>query len=260
MKVNQVDIKQTFTCYGFGDQKQYKDTNMEKVIPCREKIIPYGDDDAIISAFQEDGYVVVSNVLSPAEVDSALDEIWTSNNLLGKFNRYDPETWSDPSWPQQSGGRNFLASRDVFHDKSNWDIASSPRQYHIQKLCWGRDDLIMSSLGRWGVMRPSGINPKWKTESNWLHWDHNPWTKPGFSHAQAIVCLTDSTPTSGGFACVPGFHQRFKKWGEDHPMGTVLDVNGKEINESYGDGQPFPVPVDDPCQDEMVHVLAPAGS
>lgn len=241
----------------------------ERIIPCRNRVIPYGDDDAILRTFQEDGYVVVSNVLSPPEVDAVLDEIWTSKNLLGNFNRHDPNTWSDSTWPQQdNGGRNFLSSKDVFTDGCNWDVASSPRQYHLQKLLWGHrredgDDLIMSSLGRWGVMRPSGYNSNWKTDNNWLHWDHNCWTKLGFSHIQAIICLTESTATSGGFACVPGFHKRFEQWGMDHPMGSLqlLVNNGnKEIDESYGEGQPFPVPVDDPCQEEVVQVLAPAGS
>lgn len=119
-------------------------------------------------------YVVVSNVLSPELVEAVLNEILTSDNLLGKFDRTDPESWNHPSWPQQAnGGRNFLSSTNVFGDGCNWDVASSPRQYHLQKLLWQRDNLIMSSLGRWGVMRPSGYNSQWKTESNWLHWDHN---------------------------------------------------------------------------------------
>jgi len=118
---------------------------------------------------------------------------------------------------------------------------------------------MMSSLGRWGVMRPSGYNQQWKTETNWLHWDHNPCTNPQFSHIQAIVCLTESTSTSGGFACVPGFHKRFRKWGEDHPLESLV-VNGKSIDETYGNGQPFPVPTDDPCQAEIDQALAPAGS
>jgi len=204
-------------------------------------------------------YVVVSNVLSPVEVEAALDEMWTSKNLLRQFHRHDPGTWSDPSWPQQEGGHNFLASRDLFHEGCNWDIASPPRQYHLHKLLWGRDDLIMSSLDRSGVMRPSEYTIKWKTDTNWLHRYHNPWTKPGFSHVQAIICLTESTPTSGGFACVPGFHERFQKWGDDHPMGSVV-VNGKKMNENYGDGQPLPVHVDNPCQQEIIQALAPAGS
>lgn len=136
----------------------------EKIIPCRDKVIPFGDDEAIKTAFREDGYVVISNVLSPTEIEAVLDEIWTSDNLLGKFDRNDPETWGMPSWPQQAnGGRNFLASRDLFHGGCNWDVSSSPRQYHLQKLLWERDDLIMASLGRWGVMRPSGYNSEWRT-------------------------------------------------------------------------------------------------
>lgn len=232
---------------------------------CRHRVVPFGDDDAILTAFREDGYVVVSDVLSPRETEDALDEIWSSETLLGRFDRNDPETWGDPSWPQQEGpgGRNFLASGDAFSDACSWDISSCPRQFQLQKLLWGRDDLVMSSPGgRWGVMRPSGRNSKWRTDSNWLHWDQNPWTEPRFVRVQAIVCLTESTPTSGGFACVPGFHrERFRKWGEDHPMGTLTTTaNGKLIDESYGNGQPFPVPSEDPCQREIVQALAPAGS
>ena len=69
----------------------------EKIIPCRHKVIPFGDDEAIKTAFREDGYVVISNVLSPTEVEAVLNEIWTSDNLLGKFDRNDPETWGMPS-------------------------------------------------------------------------------------------------------------------------------------------------------------------
>ena len=89
----------------------------ERIIPCRDRVMPYGDDEAIKSAFDEDGYVVVSNVLSPVEVEAVQDEIWTSDNLLGKFDRTDPESWNHPSWPQQAnGGRNFLSSTNVFGD------------------------------------------------------------------------------------------------------------------------------------------------
>jgi len=72
----------------------------ERTISCRDRVLPYGDDEAILNAFREDGYVVVADVLSPAEVAAALYELWTSKNLLGKFDRYNPQTWSDPSWPQ----------------------------------------------------------------------------------------------------------------------------------------------------------------
>ena len=37
-------------------------------------------------------------------------------------------------------------------------------------------------------------------------------------------------------------------------------VNGKVLNETYGTGQPYPVPPNDPCQTRVVRVVAPEGS
>lgn len=226
-----------------------------------DQSVPYGDDEAILEAFRRDGYCVVTGILSEDETSEILNELWTSERLLGKFDRGDPKTWADPRWPQQDGkgGRNFLASTNVYQDAAPWDLASSDKLLHVQQLLYGRDDIMKTSMGRWGIMRPTRDHPEWQTESSWLHWDQNAWTQPGFFRVQCIVCLTDNTATSGGFACVPGFHHRFKAWGGDHPQGSLV-VNGKVIDETYGAGQPFPVPLDDPCQEQVVRVLAPAGA
>jgi len=225
----------------------------------RDKTVPYGDDQAILEAFQTDGYCVVTGILTQAELETMLNELWTSERLLGKFDRTDPSSWARPDWPQQQGGRNFLASSNVYQDAASWDLASNEKLLHVQQLLFGRNDLMMAGLGRWGVMRPARDHPEWRTESSWLHWDQNCWTEPDFCRVQAIVCLTDSTATTGGFACVPGFQRHYREWGERHPQGSVV-INGKVVDEMYGSGQPFPVPSDDPCQREVVRVVAPAGS
>lgn len=226
-----------------------------------DKHVPFGDDAAIVKTFQEDGYVVVSNVLSSDQVSDALEDLWTSPRLLGQpgIDRNDPETWQG-EWPQSNGGKNFLGSSNVFLDAASWDLMSHPRIIQLQKLLYQRDDIMYTSLGRWGVMRPTASHPEWKTETNWLHWDQNPWTEPEFVRLQAIVCLTDNTQTSGGFACVPRFHKEFQRWGEEHPLGTLFSSTGTMLNHTYGVGQPFPVPADDPSQERLVKVLAPAGS
>uniref|UniRef100_A0A7S3L1Z3 Phytanoyl-CoA dioxygenase n=1 Tax=Amphora coffeiformis TaxID=265554 RepID=A0A7S3L1Z3_9STRA len=229
------------------------------LFPIRNKCVPYGNDQEILDAFEADGYCVVTNIFTQEEINEMMEESWTSERLLGKFDRNKPQTWGDPAWPQQDGGRNFLQSQNVFQDAVSWDIQGSEKLLHVQKLLYGRSDIMMSSVGRFGVMRPTANNPKWRTESSWLHWDQNPWTQPAFSKVQCAVCLTDNTPTSGGFACVPGFHREFQSWGEAHTLGSLL-VNGKVIDESFGDGQPFPVPEDDTCQSRLVRVVAPAGS
>lgn len=234
--------------------------DLSTCLPLRDKSEPYGNDQAILQAFKQDGYCVVTGILSEAEIDVVMDELWTSDRLLGKFDHHDRTTWGDPSWPQQpKGGRNFLQSTNVYQDACSWDIASNERLVHVQQLLYGRTDLMACDVGRFGVMRPSKNNPEWQTESSWLHWDQNPNTQPGFYRVQCIVCLTDSTVTSGGFVCVPGFHRQFRAWGEQHPVGSVV-VDGKVINETFGTGQPFPVPQDDPCQKQAVRVIAPAGA
>ena len=230
--------------------------------PTRDKSIPYGDDDAVLRAYREDGYVVVTDVLTRDEVQASVEELWTSPRLLGRpgLDRNDPETWTNENnWPQSEGGRNFLASSNLFLDATPWDLASNDRLLHLQQLLYGRQDLCVAQLSRWGVMRPGGRRPAWQTETSWLHWDQNPWTDPGFCRVQALVCLTDSTETTGGFVCVPGFHNRFEQWGLDHPEGT-LEVGGRVLDKTFGFGQPFPIPQDDPCQSETVRVLAPAGA
>ena len=230
------------------------------MMPIRDICVPNGNDEAIREAFKADGYCVVTDVLSPDEVNTMLNEVWTNDNLLGKFDRRDPGTWADPSWPQQDGGRNFLESTIIFQDVISWDLQGNKNVLHLQQLLYERSNIMCSEMGRLGVMRPTRVHPEWQTESSWLHWDQNPNTQPGFLRVQCFVCLTDNTATSGGFACVPGFHERFRAWGENHPMGTLFTVNGRVIDETFGEGQPFPVPPNDPCQAEVVRVVAPAGS
>lgn len=229
--------------------------------PCREVNVPFGCDDEILGAFDMDGYVVVTEVLSDAEVTTAVDELWTSPRLLGRsaaILRDDPSTWGGEHWPQQDGGKNFLESMDPFSDQVGWELHQHPRVVHVLRLLY-RGPVFASEVGRFGVMRPTAQHPQWRTDANWLHWDQNPWYEPDFGRIQAFVCLSDQTPTSGGLLCVPGFHHKWKAWGEAHPEGTVL-VDGQCINREYGRGRPFPVPDDDPLQQQVVRVLAPRGA
>lgn len=229
--------------------------------PCRDLSLAFGDDDAILAAFHEDGVVVVRDVLSSAEVANALDELWSSKQLLGRdasITRNDPATWSGAAWPQQDGGRNFLESLDPFKDRCCWDLVQNPQVVHLLRLLYG-GEVFTNSSGRWGVMRPTEGHPEWRTEESWLHWDQNPWTEPNFERVQGFVCLTNHTPRSGGFLCAPGFHKRWHSWGEAHPLGSVR-VNDVAMTENHGAENPFIVPTNDPVQEEVVRVLAPEGA
>lgn len=230
-------------------------------VPCRDSSVAFGDDAAILASFATDGYVVVTGVISHDDVNSAINELWTSHQLLGRsdaIKRDDPSTWQSGNWPQQDGGRNFLESCDPYLDRSCWDLPQHPNVVHVLRLLY-RGPVFAPESARHGVMRPTAEHPEWRTDANWLHWDQSPWRQPGFHRVQCFLCLSDQTPTSGGFLCAPGAHNEFAAWGEEHPEGTVV-VGGKTITRDYGVGAPFPVPLDDPFQHRVVRVLAPQGA
>lgn len=146
--------------------------------PCRSFSVPFGNDAAIREAFEEDGYVVVTGVLSDADVGSLVEELWTSPRLLGgKVVRDDLSSWAE-GWPQQNGGKNFLNSENPFLDRAPWFLAQHPNIIHTHQQFLG-DAVMVHDVGRWGVMRPTQEHPEWRTEANWLHWDQNPWREPG---------------------------------------------------------------------------------
>jgi len=89
---------------------------------------------------------------------------------------------------------------------------------------------------RYGLMRPTLIEingeviqkPDWKTESNWIHWDQNPWLEPDFCRVQSLITFSDHTDSSGGFHCIPGFPKIFQKWAveqsKSRTSGCLVDV------------------------------------
>lgn len=54
--------------------------------------------------------------------------------------------------------------------------------------------------------------PEWKTSSDFVHWDLNPWKEPKFCRVQGVVALSNHSDTSGGFHCIPGFHKKLSEW------------------------------------------------
>jgi len=121
------------------------------------------------------------------------------------------------------------------------------------------------SIDRFGIMRPTKnipmrpLEPKkhrvdvevesnedvkldftgWRSISNWIHWDLNPWMwtggkKEGLNYQfednfisefngtknlgdlklQGLINLTDAKENDGGFCAVPGFHKHLKEWSD----------------------------------------------
>jgi len=256
--------KLILSCISMSTNKQPQ--HQVRPLPCYDASVEFGDDAEIARHFNEHGFVVVSNVLAEDEVNAAVEELWTSPTLLGRnsaVSRDNPSSWTTEFWPQQDGGKNFLESVDAFQDRSCWSLAGNPRVTHVFDLLLQQRGVdsgaFLAKAPRWGVMRPTGRHPQWRTLESWLHWDQNPWSQPGFAGVQGFACLAPQTRTSGGFLCVPGFHKRWRQWGEENPEGTVC-VDGRWITRDFGAYNPFPVPADDPLQRQVTRILAPKGS
>jgi len=218
-----------------------------------------------LNFWKENGFVVIHKALNQTEVQSTIDEIWTDKTLLGKsgkIDRNDPETWSNALWPTEFGiaERGFLTFDSDYQSHQSWLNRQNKNVYKVFKSIFGRPDLWVN-IDRYGAMRPTtGIKmkteegnetivdrPEWLTRPGWLHWDQNPWSEPDFVRVQGLITLVDSTETSGGFHCIPGFHHLFKDWGISHESEKK---RGGIIN----------VPQDDPIRTNISKITMRSGS
>eukprot|EP01112_Ceratiomyxa_fruticulosa_P021056 TRINITY_DN7331_c0_g2_i1.p1 TRINITY_DN7331_c0_g2~~TRINITY_DN7331_c0_g2_i1.p1 ORF type:complete len:347 (-),score=65.40 TRINITY_DN7331_c0_g2_i1:74-1114(-) len=215
--------------------------------------------------WEEHGFVVINDALTEDEINATINEMWVDLTLLGKtgnIDRNNPNTWENVNWPTafNIAERGFLSFDDDVHLKQSWNNRQNPRIYSVFKNIWKRPDLWVK-LDRYGVMRPTKNvplrneegqvvltdKPEWQTKSNWLHWDQNPWSEPDFVRVQGLVTFTDSTPETGGFHCVPGFHHLFKEWSQNN---ETEKRKGGIIN----------VPANDPTRERITKITMRKGS
>jgi len=225
----------------------------------------------ILAYFNQHGYVVIRNVLTPEEIKASVDEIWEHETLLGsnpQIKRNDPQTWTDEFWPTKGGGPGFLDSQNNYATKHVWENRQNPKIYQVFRSLFEslvppaeEERFLQVKIDRFGIMRPTQnitlldgsvvSHPEWQTKKSWLHWDQNPWSEPGFKRLQGLVALTDHTDTSGGFDCVPGFQNEFTEWAERTPIETT----GHSLQHEN-----IKVPLNDPIWQRVKHITMKAGS
>jgi ectoine hydroxylase-related dioxygenase (phytanoyl-CoA dioxygenase family) len=174
----------------------------------------------IAEFFWKYGFVVVRDVLSQEDVQQTYKEIFE----VARVDPNKPESWINVNWDKVYGssynakkgflGNNIALTPAAWKNRENENIYKAYGAILKQKDLWIK-------LDRFGFMRPtrqliSGNTTvdrvDWETSRNWVHWDQNPWLEPNFCRIQAIIAITDSTNTTGGFHCIPGFTHHFKTW------------------------------------------------
>lgn len=241
-------------------------------------------DDAndILKFYEEYGFVVFDNILDDREIARSIDDLWSTYPGASVD---DPETWHIVNHPFS-----FVGERPI-DGLQMWDNRQHPRVYEAFKLLYSltskrdtNNEPLVACLDRGSIMLPTaGQHGK----EEWLtqpipHFDLNPFVWHGLNPAsqndlyasytnyrlllsegnntahrqicpklRAVLQLSESTATTGGFQCSAGFHRSLRAW-----CGLQKNVRRGEALNAFGWG----VPLGDPIEDNMQKITMRAGS
>lgn len=151
----------------------------------------------------EQGFCVIKTVADEQQLAAARRLFWDDIEATKKgVRRDDAQTWKQ--WHIDQRG---IVSGSLAQGKGAWYVRGLPRIKTAFAEIWGDDDLIVSMdcalIWRpWYGRDDCGVLPQ--TEG--LHLDQNPVSKPGLECVQGMVPLFAVTPHTGGLAVVPGSH------------------------------------------------------
>jgi ectoine hydroxylase-related dioxygenase (phytanoyl-CoA dioxygenase family) len=206
--------------------------------------------DLILKAFDEDGVVVIRDVLTQEECNRTIDDISGEiQKIEPRFDIHDTETYKYATMFNNFG----MYSRDPIFTKHTLMNRQNPKIHKAFSILYGTPDLLVNH-DRVAFYRPT-IDVKmkdgpedhleWKTFFDYpgLHLDFNPhhhfdnedlvnekMSKIDYTRkkdyttdnnlttesmgllTQAVLNLKDNRHDDGGFQCVPGFHKQIKDW------------------------------------------------
>jgi hypothetical protein len=151
-------------------------------------------DAADLACWQEHGYVVLHDAVTPATHEAAALALW--QHLEGDPD--DPETWYRPN--------DHGIMVQYFQHPAFDAVRRSPRIHKAFAQLWGTADLWVTT-DRVGFNAPE--RPGFMFRGPHLHWDVSV-KMPFLLGTGGILYLTDTPPEQGAFTLVPGF----QRWGE----------------------------------------------
>lgn len=149
-----------------------------------------------LTRFNECGFLVIQNVISPEHVNRLRRMIFQSCGA-------DPN--DETTWYVHKGGRN--GSVGVYHHQSQWDARQCPAIYQSFADVLGHPALWVS-IDRAKLQMPVRDALDARGTDNFIHWDIDLRVLPERRLVQGVLCLSHATANHGGFQCVPGFHRK----------------------------------------------------
>jgi hypothetical protein len=176
-----------------------------------------------LSAWDENGYVVVPAVITPDEAHALAEVVW---RFVG----------ADPDDPATWGLTDHGIMVQLFHHPALRPARTSPRLLKAFAQIWGAADL-WTSLDRVSFNPP--VRPGVEFPGPRLHWDIS-LVPPVIFQVQGMIYLTDTSAEQGAFEAVPGFHKRIDAWltglGEDvDPRAVDFSAEARRIAANAGD-------------------------
>jgi hypothetical protein len=160
--------------------------------------------------FQQQGYLVVSNVVPQENLDALLAVIW-------KFLEMDP---NDPATWYPLERKSSLVY--LHQHQALWDNRQSPRLYEAFADILGTEKLWVS-MDRASMKPPLDSRFPHYNDRGFVHWDLDTSKPlPETLGVQGVLALEDTTAEMGGFCCIPGFHRDLAAWIAQQPADRDL--------------------------------------
>ena len=161
--------------------------------------------DTDLQFWEENGYVIVHNAISPEACRATEELIW---QYLG-MDKNDPSTWYKAHEDRQG------IMVQLFQHPVLQANRESKRIRKAYEQLWGTSDL-------WVNTDRVGFNPpetnEWTFPGPNMHWDVSLVLPIPFG-LQGILYITDTEAGQGAFTLVPGFQHRIEEWLHSLPPG-----------------------------------------
>jgi hypothetical protein len=168
--------------------------------------------------FQENGYLLVRNVVPKENCDAVIDMIW---DFLG-LDRNDPEDWYRDPLPK--GGM-----IEIYQHQAMWNNRQHPKLYQVFAELIGTEKLWVT-MDRVNMKPPRHPAHPEYDHKGFTHWDVDTSDLSQIKRfwVQGVLYLADTDADMGGFQCIPGFHRCLAEWIKTQPADRnprVPDLN-----------------------------------
>ncbi|MFJ7131516.1 phytanoyl-CoA dioxygenase family protein [Streptomyces fungicidicus] len=187
------------------------------------------------ASWQDHGYVVVPEAVSPEAAKRLLEFAWDFQGLDPRR----PETWYEERVFRSDLDRDLFVYGfvEAYQHQLLWDSRQNRRVYDAFVDVWDCEELWVT-LDRLNLNPPnvgnrsrSFIEPTDEGFDIELHWDVDTTASVPPQRVQGIIALTDTAPDEGGFQCSPELFRRFDEWKLGQPADRAPIRPGSDRTE-----------------------------